>query len=120
MKTKERAFWDRLAKHIGSQFESISDFCEVSGISYDTYYTQKARGTLPKIDQLLKMSRTLDIPVEELVDGTTSLTPKESAQLRDHEEVMRIANELLKASRDKLEVVEKLIESWNLDSEESK
>lgn len=116
MESKERAFWERVNNLIRDQFGTITEFCEVAEISYDTFISQRTRGNIPKIDQLLKMSRTLDIPVEELVDGTTSLTPKESAQLREHEEVMKIANELLKASKDKLEIVEKLIESWHLDS----
>lgn len=119
MESKEKAFWERVSHLIRDQFGTITEFCEVTGISYDTFISQRTRGNIPKIDQLIVMAHTLEVSVEELVEGVPYHIDRNLALMK-HEEIMKIANNLLKASKEKLEVIEKLIESWGLDSERSK
>ena len=114
METKEINFWNRVDSLVNSQFDSLTEYCETAGIHYGTMISQRARGSIPKIDQLITMAHSLEITVDELVTGDPppvisreNLNPSENL-----DEIVRLANEMNRLSREKLEIIKNMIHSW--------
>ena len=110
-----RQFWLYVDGLIAMRGLSLGDFCKQADINYNTVSYQRVRRALPKIEQLLSMSKVLGLSVEELVYGKkTKETPIEFTP-----RVMNIATRCMTANEEDLTLVERILRIDSYDGEKS-
>jgi len=64
------SFFDRV-KDLAKKNTTLTlrAFIESLGINYETYYSGRGRGTLPRADEALAIAQALGVTVEYLVSG---------------------------------------------------
>ena len=87
------SFFDRV-KDLAKKNTTLTlrGFIESLGINYETYYSGRSRGTLPRADEALAIAQALGVTVEYLVTGEQPAKP-------DSEKLVRHAEALLDGLR---------------------
>ena len=63
-------FYDRVITLVDKAgFKNLQEFILSLGMNYDTYYTRKSRGALPRADEALAIAKALGTTVEYLITG---------------------------------------------------
>ena len=62
-----RAFWASIDSRLSEKGVNLRTLCSSLGIVYNTLGNQRTRHTIPKIEQLLDMSRYFGVSVESLL-----------------------------------------------------
>lgn len=67
MKLDGTSFWDRIDQLLAMTKSNLTDMCTHLKLSYGSVNTQRTRHSIPKIEQLLDMSRYFGVSVESLL-----------------------------------------------------
>lgn len=110
MEIDGRAFWLRVDSELSKEGRSLSDLCSSINVSYFTVNTQRKNHKLPKVEQLLMMSRELGMTMEELVTGEEYCLPQEAkAVIEDNE--LRLVVKAMMSDRTLLSAMAALVRS---------
>lgn len=114
MKIDASAFWERFDFLMKEKFSDLGDFCEVAGLNYNTIISQRARKSVPKIEQLLDMSRTLETALDFLISGKET-TDSVTALLKSNPTIKHITLRLTKCDTQQLHCLNSLLDTWRID-----
>lgn len=95
MEIDGRAFWFRVDDRLANAGRSLADLCSSINVSYFTVNTQRKNHKLPKVEQLLMMSRELGMTMEELVTGDKAGICPEARIVIDDEDVRLIVRAIM-------------------------
>lgn len=90
-----RAFWLRVDDRLANAGRSLADLCSSINVSYFTVNTQRKNHKLPKVEQLLMMSRELGMTMEELVTGDGADMCPEARIVIDDEDVRLVVRAIM-------------------------
>lgn len=111
MKTDANAFWGRFDLLLEGKFSNLGEFCEVVKLNYNTMISQRARLTIPKIEQLIDMAKALHVSLDFLVSGEDHLDPVYK-KLDQNPRLKRLASSMTKCQDLHLSIIETLFFSW--------
>ena len=98
-----KEFWNNIDKLLRDRDLTLTDMCNKTGIAYNTVNGQRVRQSLPKLDQLLSMSRFLGTSMENLIMPSHD---KKSPQMQ---RIDNIRKACLIASEEDLKLVERIL-----------
>jgi hypothetical protein len=114
MKIDANAFWERFDFLMKEKFSDLGDFCKIAGLNYNTVISQRQRRSVPKIEQLLDMSKTLETGLDYLVSGketSDSLT----LLLKSNPTIKHLTYRLTLCDANQLHCLNTLLDTWRID-----
>lgn len=89
-------------------------FCEVPGNNCNTIISQRARKSVPEIEQVLDLSRTLETALDFLIFGKET-TDFVTALPKSNPTIKHITQRLAKCDTEQLHCVNSLLDTWRID-----
>lgn len=114
MKIDASAFWERFDSLMKEKFSDLGEFCKAAGLNYNTIISQRQRKSVPKIEQLLDMSRTLETALDYLISGRESSDPL-TLILNTNLIIKNLTYRLTKCDAEQLHCVNSLLDTWRID-----
>lgn len=110
MKIDVDLFWERFDLLLKEKFTDIGEFCDATKLSYNTVISQRARKSVPKIEQLLDMTSVLGVPLDFLVTGADPKpAPKIMTTFTESKTLMSIAHALAVADQRQIDAVQLIL-----------
>ena len=107
-------FWNRVKAEVYSSGNNFEWLCLETGITRSTLYSQKRRGTLPKVDDGLKIAKALHTTLLYLVIGEKDDEKDEFlVRFKKYENLLFIIE---KIPPEKLDMVKRMLEVILMDS----
>ena len=114
MKIDASAFWERFDSLMKEKFSDLGDFCEVAGLNYNTIISQRQRKSVPKIEQLIDMSKALETALDYLISGKESSDPL-TLILNSNPTIKNLTFRLTRCDTEQLHCVNSLLNTWRID-----
>jgi len=92
----------------------LGSFCEVPGNNCNTIFLQRAWKSVPKIEQVLDLSRTLETALDFLISGKKT-TDSFTAPLQSNPTIKQVTLRLAKCDTQQLHCLNTMLDSWRID-----
>ncbi len=114
MKIDGTSFWNRLDFLLKQSGLDLTGFCKKTNLSYHTVISQRARNTIPKVEQLLLMAQVLNVSLDYLISGKEPTDPL-MKKLKENLNLGKLVNRISLCNKEQLQTLNILLDSWGID-----
>jgi len=114
MKIDANIFWERFDSLMKKKFSALGDFCKDARLNYNTIISQRQRKSVPKIDQLVDMSKALGVSTDFLITGVDFTDPLTQI-IRNNKAVSHLAYRLTQCKVEQLSIINSMLDTWGID-----